>query len=451
MKNLRGSGSVHNIRRIYQLGDLQIETDTLKVIRNGKSCSLEPRNMALLQYLIEHSERVVTSEELIAAIWSNRPMGENPLYKSIAAIRKALGDDTQSPRYIETISKTGYRLLQSPILVNSPKQVALPLQKIAIAALLVMIVIAAAFVMHKMDKVNPVSHPQANTYSKIAILPFTANQLENSDEYLASGLSQELTHRISNLSQIRVISQRSLLRFKISDLDVAQLRHLLGADFLLDGEILSSKHNVLVRAFLVDTATQEQIWSAKFETNQDDMLKLHQTIAEKVALALKVKMHQRERLELVEQDTANTQAYLAYMRGRYFWSKLQRAEVEKSLHEFQRAIDLDPAYARAWSGLADGYNFLAELNTIAPDVAYSKARKAAQMALSLDTELAEAHVALAMILTNYDWNWREAITHYDKAINSDPVMSLPTKAKLSSFAILVGLMKLLSRSRLPVN
>ena len=413
--------------RIYQLEDNRIEIDTLRVIRDGKTYSLEPRNMTLLLYLMQRPGEVVPSEELIEAVWSNRVMGENPLYKSIAAIRKALGDDTQSPRFIETIAKTGYRLLQTPRLVKQNK-FNKPLYKFALTFLFLVVVLATTLVIPGFNK----SSPTESSQTKIAILPFTSFMPGSTEAHFASGLSQELTYRVSKLSQIRVISQNSLMRLKESDQDTRRIRELTGVDYVLDGEIHNSGEDFFIKAFLIDTEKQEQIWTFRFESPRGNVLTLYPSIAEKVAVALKIKMNRQESLRSTKLDTSIKEAHIAYMRGRYYLNKMIREDVEKSLHEFQRAIDLDPSFARAWSGVADAYNILAELNAMPPDEAYPKARKAAEMALNLDSELAEAHAAIAVILTNFDWNWREAISHYDSAISLDPsyVQAYQARAEL---------------------
>ena len=255
---------------------------------------------------------------------------------------------------------------------------------------------------------------------RIAVLPLKNLSRSEDDSYIALGTTEELTSRLSKLGGLRVIANRSVLRFAESNLSAAQIGQELGVDVLLEGSVRKLGERVRIGLRLIDTDSEEQQWTREYDGFLDNLLAVQINIADQVASALNVQIESDERRRLVKRSTDNAEAYRLYLKGRYFWSKLIRDEVEKAARLFQQAINLDPTYGQAWAGLADTYNFLGELGALPPDEAFSKARSAAEHALEIDDELAEAHTSLGQILTNYYWDWQAAGSHFEQAIVLDP-------------------------------
>ena len=260
---------------------------------------------------------------------------------------------------------------------------------------------------HKVDK-------------SIAVLPFENASNDPNTEYLSEGISEELINSLSELQQLRVIARPTAFRYKAKDVDPRQVGRELGVTAVLTGKVRQMQDALNVQVDLVDAVTGAQIWGAGYDRNIADLVAVKQAIAQEVTAKLKLKLSSEEQRQLVKRDSTNAEAYQFYLRGRYFWDKRTSDGIKQAIEHFQQSIERDPNFALGYVGLADSYIGLTFYNFAAPHQTMPKAKESAIKALALDNSLAEAHVSLAHVLMNYDWNWSEAEKEFKRSIELKP-------------------------------
>lgn len=268
-----------------------------------------------------------------------------------------------------------------------------------------------------------------HSYS-IAILPFKVQNLttigDNGQEFVGIGLADALISRLSRVQRLIVRPTTSVLPFEESSSSEAATA--LGVDFVLDGTVRIAGTRIRVSAQLYDAGENATDWAKAFDKDLGDVLELEDSIAEEVATALLPQLTSEERGRLERRGTNVPEAYEAYMRGRYFWSRFSDDGLRKAVAEFQRAIELDPDYAYPYIGLADYYSWAAIFGEIPSDVGFPKAQEAARHALAINDTLGEAYAALAFTVLFHDWNWADAEYLAKRAIELSPNYSFAHEA-----------------------
>ncbi|KAF5408371.1 MAG: TPR repeat protein [Candidatus Udaeobacter sp.] len=254
----------------------------------------------------------------------------------------------------------------------------------------------------------------------IAVLPFENASNEPNTEYLSEGISEALINSLSELQQLRVIARPTVFRYKPKDVDPRQVGRELGVAAVLTGKVRQMQDALKVQVDLVDAVTGAQIWGAGYDRKITDLVAIKQAIVQEVTAKLKLKLSSEEQRRLVKRDSTNAEAYQFYLRGRYFWNKRTSDGIKQAIEHFQQSIERDPNFALGYVGLADSYIALTFYNFAAPHETMPKAKESAIKALALDNTLAEAHVSLAHILMNYDWNWPAAETEFKRSIELRP-------------------------------
>jgi TolB-like protein/Tfp pilus assembly protein PilF len=254
----------------------------------------------------------------------------------------------------------------------------------------------------------------------IAVLPFENASNEPNTEYLSEGISEALINSLSELQQLRVIARPTVFRYKPKDVDPRQVGRELGVAAVLTGKVRQMQDALKVQVDLVDAVTGAQIWGAGYDRKIADLVAIKQAIVQEVTAKLKLKLSSEEQRRLVKRDSTNAEAYQFYLRGRYFWNKRTSDGIKQAIEHFQQSIERDPNFALGYVGLADSYIALTFYNFAAPHETMPKAKESAIKALALDNTLAEAHVSLAHILMNYDWNWSAAETEFKRSIELRP-------------------------------
>lgn len=255
---------------------------------------------------------------------------------------------------------------------------------------------------------------------RLAVLPLAGYGLDSEDAHLADALTEELITRLSKLSGLRVIARSSAMSYKGSDKGVAEIGRELRVGRILEGSVRKAGDRLRISMHLVDPERQEPLWAEDYDAEMKDVLAVQSEIAERVAEALHVQIQAGERGRLASYGTISPEAYELYLRGRYFVEKWDEPSARKALVSFRQALDSDPTYAHAWSGLAEAYHTLASVSALPANDAYPRARAAAERALDLDEELAQAHGALGVALSFYYWNPLAAEQHFRRAIELDP-------------------------------
>ncbi len=260
------------------------------------------------------------------------------------------------------------------------------------------------------------------TIDSLAVLPLVNSGNDAETEYLSDGITECIINSLSKLPKLRVVPRSTVFRYKGRENDLQEIGGELGVRAVFAGRIQQIGDSLIVNAELVDIANEAQIWGEQYRREMTDIFTLLDEIAEDISAKLKLKLSGEDKKQLAKRYTENSEAYQFYLKGRYFVTSKRTEEwIKKGIEYFQKAIDLDPNYALAYSGIAEAYGFLASsTGGWAPREAYPKAEAAALKALELDDSLGEAHCSLGFSRLLYDWNFPEAERDFKKAIEISP-------------------------------
>ncbi len=254
----------------------------------------------------------------------------------------------------------------------------------------------------------------------LAVLPFTSMNDDADSEYLSEGITESIMNKLAGLSGLRVVPRSVVFRYKGSGKDPFEIAREVQARAVVTGRIMQRGSTLVIKAELVDSVTEAQLWGEQYNRNFDDIFAVQEEMAAEITRSLRIKLSGEEQAGLTKRYTENTHAYQAYLRGRHYWSKRTVDGLRRALEHFQKAIDLDPGYALAYDGLADTYNILGYYNTHRPRDAYPRGKEAAARALALDPQLAEAHASLGYALLFFDYDWEGAGQSLARAIELNP-------------------------------
>lgn len=275
------------------------------------------------------------------------------------------------------------------------------------------------------NELRPASQSEATPGTEapidtIAVLPFRNDTGDPSLAYLSSGIAETLIKNLSHLTGLRVLAYSTVARYKGRDLNPRRLGRDLGARALAAGRLSKVDGALTVTAELVNTADGVVLWGDQYRSKQTDILAIQEEIAREISSQLKLQFTVDERKQMAKQYTTDPQAYTQYLKGRFHWNKRTSEGLQRAIAYFENAIEKDPSYALAYSGLADCYNLLSLYSVMPPKKAMPGAKASARKALEIDSSLAEAHTSLAMAHLYYDWDWAAAEREFKKAIELNP-------------------------------
>jgi tetratricopeptide (TPR) repeat protein len=237
-------------------------------------------------------------------------------------------------------------------------------------------------------------------------------------------MTDDLIADLGKISALRVLSRTSVVQYKGTKKTIPEIARELNVDAVLEGTVERDRGRVRITAQLIAAAPERHLWAEKYEVSLSDVLTVQDSVASAVAQAIQIKVTGQERSFLATQHKVDPEAYEAYLKGRYFWAPGGEKNLEKSLGYFQQAVEKDPSYALAWAGMAGAYDRLASWGVLPRREAASHARDAAEKALSLDSTLVDAVIALAAIKMDYEWDWPGAEQLCKKAIQMSPNSAL---------------------------
>ena len=256
--------------------------------------------------------------------------------------------------------------------------------------------------------------------SRIAILPFANISPDLADEYFADGMTDELIAVLSKIGGLRVVARTSVMRFKGEKATANRIGQELKVGSLIEGSVRKSKDQVRITVQLVDTESEEQLWTETYNRNLQDIFSVQSDIAQQVAKALEVRLGVRENSALRREQTQNPEAYSFYLKGRHRWNLRSENEINRAIKYFEEAIGRDPGYALAYAGLADCYSILGYYAFRRPVAVYPRAKELAEKALSLNESIAEPHASLGEVLMQYFFDWKKAGSELDRALELNP-------------------------------
>jgi TolB-like protein/DNA-binding winged helix-turn-helix (wHTH) protein/Flp pilus assembly protein TadD len=432
-----------------RFGVFELDLRAGELRKHGLRVHLQEQPFQALVMLLENHGEVVTREELRKRLWPADTFVDfdHGLNKAINKIREALGDSAESPRFVETVARRGYRFLaeveaadvapvRNPGISTQPHPAAeardrpnlagkptmpkqlLPSFAWKVSAFALLLLLLGSLATWKLDFW---SHPPGLIRS-LAVLPLENLSVDASQDYFADGMTEELISDLGQISALRVISRTSVMAYKRARKPLPQIAHELNVDAVVEGTVLRSGDRVRITAQLIEASTDKQLWSRSYEGELRDTLALQSKVARAIADQIRINLSLREQAALKNVKVVNPTAYESYLKGRYFWNKRTADGLKVALAYFNQAIDEDPKYAKAYSGLADTYALLGdwEYGVMTSKEALPKARAAAIKALELDSELSEAHNSLAFCLDVFDWDLDSAGKEFRRAIELNP-------------------------------
>jgi len=428
--------------RVYRFDQYTLEVDEHRLKRGDLEISLPPKAFETLVYLVERHGHLVKKSELLDAVWSDVTVTEGALTLRIKEARQALEDDAQRPRYIKTIPTVGYKFIANVEeitetdethkdkgeLTGAASGVAIAARpgrstsqrsaRMTISALAGLVaLLGLAFATYSLLPGRDVS-PRRIT--SIAVLPFKPVVAKDRDEALEMGMAESLITRLNKIRQVIVRPLSAVRNYTILEQDAVAAGRDQHVEAVLDGSIQRSGERIRVIVRLIRVQDGRQLWTSQFDEKFTNVFSVQDLISERLVEALALNLTGEERALLKKHSTENSEAYQAYLWGRFFWDQKTEEGLTKGIAYFQQALDKDPNYALAYTGLADSYILLGSLGAIAMTDSYQKARAAAERALTIDERLGEAHVSMGSILADHYWEWAQAERHFKRAIELIP-------------------------------
>ena len=404
--------------------------------------------------LLENPGEVVTRDELRNKLWTSDTFVDFDvgLNNAVLRLRNVLGDSADSPRFIETLPRRGYRFIaqvDAPVAaplhesaqpstagyqeeaVASLASAASQLAKPSLARLRVRRIWTVGFVLALLLALfaglnvgglrqRVLGRPSAPAIRSLAVLPLENLSGDEAQEYFADGMTDELITDLASIARLRVISRTSTTHYKGTRKTIPEIARELNVDAVVEGSVGRSANKVRIRAQLIRAVPEEHLWAESYERDLPDVLALQRDVAKAIASEIQVHLTPQERQHLANARPINPDAYNAFLLGDYHSSKRNPAALDKGIQYFQEAIRIDPSYAQAYAGLANAYIERDIWGGLGIGKTADQIRTTTLKALELDGELAEAHALLGQIHFQYDWDWQSTEAEYKRAIQLNP-------------------------------
>ncbi len=259
--------------------------------------------------------------------------------------------------------------------------------------------------------------------NSIAVLAFADLSPQKDQEYFCDGMAEELINSLTKIKDLKVVARTSAFSFKGKEIDVREIGKKLSVNTILEGSVRKAGNRLRITAQLINVADGYHLWSERYDRDIEDVFAIQDEISLAIVDKLKLKLLREEKVNLLKRYTDNLEAYQLYLKGRYFWNKRFEIGLKKGLEYFQQAIERDPGYTLAFSGLADCYNLLSWYGNFPQKESYQKAKEAALKALEIDDMLSEAHTSMAFSKMLSDWDWASAEKEFKRSIELNPKYS----------------------------
>ena len=364
----------------YLFGHFRLEPEEGRLQRDGLLVPLTPKAFAMLLVLVRNSGQLVEKEFLMQELWPDAFVEEANLTFTISVIRKALGESARTARCIETVPKRGYRFTAAVREVHAEHHV-----------------------------------------KSLAVLPFVNVSEGDESRYFADGMQDALIAELAQIRSLRVISRTSAMQYRSATRPLPAIARALQLDVVVEGSVLLEGDRARISVRLIDAPNDQHLWAQTYERHRRDVLSWQSEVARSIAQQIAVAVTPREDARLRQVHSVDPEAHAAYVRGRYYWHQsFTEAAFTTAIAHFRRATELEPGYARAWSGMADCFGAMAVQSMLPPKEGASEAKHAAEQALALDPSLAEAHNSMAGIQLFFEWNWASAERALRSAMELSP-------------------------------
>jgi DNA-binding winged helix-turn-helix (wHTH) protein/TolB-like protein len=440
------SNGINNLR---MFGKFRLDAERKVLWIENEPVNLPLKEIELLCVLTENCGQVVTKDELLNQVWAGSFVEESNLSRHIYLLRKTFEELGESADLIQTVPRRGYRFTGE---INYPYNSNLIVEKHILTRTLVEEIPENLKPVSPEKDQNQLKSGARNRYlfltggilltlsvlvsiwylrsnptvivkspvKTITILPFQSLNDKEEERILGLGITESLVSRLGSLEQIIVRPMNSVKQISEHETDPLEIGRKSKADAILTGSFQSVSGRFRMNVRLLRVSDGSQIWAENFDEKETDIFKLQDSLSAQTAKYLIDRLSPREEQKLAARPTENFDAYKLYLRGRNSWAKRTPEGFWESIRSFQAAIDIDPAFALAYAGLADSYVLLNDYNAAPPDEAYPKAKAAAQKALEINPNLVEPRTTIAYVLANYDWNYPAAEREYRWVIEQNP-------------------------------
>jgi len=447
-----------------RFGVFEVDLRSGELHKHDIKIKLHDQPFQLLAILLEHPGELVAREQLHQKLWPADTFVDFDvgLNSAIKRLRDALGDSAETPRFIETLPRKGYRFIApvdrpsaaalnvsstespTPATSSSPMPASNGRAKVQlvwfalrerrlrrlwigalafIALMGLLIGTNVGGVWHRL-----VGKSAQSPIRSIAVLPLENLSRDLDQEYFADGMTEALITDLGKIGGLRVISRTSMMHYKGTRKTLPEIARELNVDAVIEGAVLRSGNRVRITTQLLEASTDRHLWAETYERDLGDLLALQGEVAREVAGQVNIKLTQQERTRLLGRQPVDPEAMEAYLKGRY---ELRSLQLDKGIEHFKQALQREPNYGQAWAGLAGAYDALSYPSQLADtgELAekqslntqlLAKSKAAALKALQLDESLSEAHVSLGQVLMDMDWSWGAAEREFQRAITLDP-------------------------------
>jgi TolB-like protein/DNA-binding winged helix-turn-helix (wHTH) protein len=423
-----------------RFGVFELDPGSGELRKAGILVHLPPQPARVLAMLASHPGEIITRNQIREQLWDEDTHVDfdHGLNQCIAQIRGALSDDAGTPRYVQTLPRRGYRFVarvernERPQATNGPGAPVSPARRRRWYWLL-SAAVAVAACLPWLYSALPGWWGGPSHDLRLAVLPFVNLSGDPGQEYLSDGLTQEMISQLGRVhpAGLNIIARTSIMRYKNVDGPVEKVGRELGVDYVLTGSTRREGDRIRISAELIRVRDHTQLWSETYERELASVLAVHSEVARRVASSLALRLLPEANLRLV-----NPEAYEAYLKGLQHWYQLTPSGMDAALQYFESALRHDPQYAPAFVGISLVWVGRAQMGFVPRDQALPPIRTAALKALELDDRMVEAHYALALIKTWYEFDWAGSEYHFKRAIELNP--SFPdARAYYSHFLLIL--------------
>src|SRR5437762_736951 len=324
---------LRSARAPVRFGPFELDRDAEELRKNGIKIRLQEQPLQILEILLQHPGKVIAREELREKTWPSDTFVDfdHGINNAIKRLREALGDNTETPRYIETLPRRGYRFIG------------------------------------KIER-------EAPRFRSLAVLPLENLSRDPEQEYFAEGLTEALITTLAKIRELRVVSRTSAMQYKGVHKPLREIARELEVNAIVEGTVLRAGRRVRITAQLIDAPKESHLWAESYERDLRNVLALQSELAQAIAQEIRVKLTPLDQARFADAPAVDPDAYEAYLKGRYHWNRRSGAAVKKAIQWFQRAISKDPSYAAAYTGLADCLSALGWWGFVSPDDGCGKAK-----------------------------------------------------------------------------
>ncbi len=426
MATLESTAMGNGVRtaRVYQFGPFTVDARTGELSHAGRRTPLRDQSVQLLLALLEQPGELITREELAGRLWAAGTFvdSDRGLNKAINHLREALGDSAEQPHFIETLPRKGYRFIAPVSFTGQDAEAAPPADTprpssrrrwlLAVGVLIAVIGIAIGAgiggVLRRAASLPP-------RIAGLAVLPLENLSHDPEQQYFADGLTDALITDLAKMGSTRITSRTSVMQYRGTKKSVREIGRELNVDAVVEGTVTYAGDRVRVTAQLIQVSTDMHLWADAYERDVSSILDLQRSLATDIARRINVFVKPLDRARLVKPE-----AYGLYLKARYAFHQYTGRGWREAIDHFNRAIENDPAFAPAYSGLSETYLVAGAYGAVPTEEALTRGKAAAAKALQLDETLASAHYAMATAYTWYDWNWAGADREFRRGLELNP-------------------------------